>query len=355
MLDVRRFLTICVAGAAVAALASCGGGSSPKDDPSTSGSQSRTPATTSPEPTPPPAPPAPPPAPTLNPLTGIEGVPSGPVIAAKIDDTANARPQIGIDVADVVYIEQAEGGLTRLIAVYASQKPEIGPVRSVRASDPELLAQYGPIAIVASGGAGHALEAVASSSLVDAQYGAVPDAYYRSSSRYAPYNVIANLTTLSGLVQAGGPHDVGFQWGAGDPRVAAAPGANRLDTAVGTTPVAFDWDPGVARYVRVIDGARQSAASGAPVATPNVIVQFCAVAPDYDDVDVNGSPSSYTQTVGGGRAVLFRDGRYIEGSWSRPSLDAPTTYADSAGQALLLSPGGVWVVLANTDAPLSVS
>lgn len=312
-------------------------------------------ATTSPEPTTAPPTPAPPPAPAVNPLTGIDGVPSGPVIAAKIDDTANARPQIGIEAADVVYIEQAEGGLTRLIAVYASQKPEIGPVRSVRASDPELLAQYGPIAIVASGGAGHALEAIANSTLVDAQYSAVPDAYYRSSSRYAPYNVIANLDTLSRLVPAGGPKDVGFQWAAGDPRVAAAPVANRLDTAVGSTPVAFDWDPGLARYVRVIAGARQSAASGAPVATPNVIVQFCAVAPDYADVDVNGSPSSYTQTVGGGRAVLFRDGHFIDGSWSRPALDSPTTYADAAGQPLLLSPGGVWVVLANSDAPLSAS
>lgn len=356
MFDARRFAALCVTAVMVAALASCGGGSSPKAKPSPSASVSGTPASTpAAATTAPTTAPAPPPAPAVNPFTGLEGIPAGPVIAAKVDDTANARPQIGIEAADVVYIEQAEGGLTRLIAVYASQKPEIGPVRSVRASDPELLAQYGPIAIVASGGAGHALEAVANSSLVDAQYGTVPAAYYRSSSRYAPYNVITNLTTLSGLVQAGGPKGVGFQWAAADPRVGAAPLATRMDTAVGSTPVAFEWDPALSRYVRVIAGARQSAASGAPVATPNVIVQFCAVAADYDDVDVNGSPSSYTQTVGGGRAVLLRDGHAVEGSWSRASLDAPTTYADAAGQPLLLSPGGVWVVLANSDAALSVS
>ena len=160
---------------------------------------------------------------------------------------------------------------------------------------------------------------------------------------------------LSGLVQAGGAKDIGMVWGPADARVAAAPGAGRLDTAVGTTPVAFEWDPATARYVRVINGARQSAASGAPVATPNVIVQFCAVAPDYNDVDVNGSPSSYTQTVGSGRAVLFRDGRYVEGTWTRASLDAPTLFVDPAGQPLPMAPGGAWVVLAGSDAPLSVS
>ncbi|MCU1689232.1 MAG: hypothetical protein JWN20_1160 [Jatrophihabitantaceae bacterium] len=359
MLDVRRLATICVAGVAVAALASCGGGSSPKDDPSTSPSSSAPPpATSAAETTAAPAPtpaPAPPPAPAINPLTGVEGVPPGPVIAAKIDDTANARPQIGIEAADVVYVEQAEGGLTRLVGVYSSQKPEIGPVRSVRASDPELLAQYGPIAIVASGGAGHALEAVANSTLVNAQYSAVPDAYYRSTARSAPYNVITNLTTLSGIVQAGGAKDIGFRWAASDPRLAASPPAARVDTAVGSTHVAFIYDAGSNRFVREIDGRLQNAASGAPVATPNVLIQFCAVAADYEDVDVNGSPSSYTQTVGSGRALLLRDGHYIEGTWSRASLDAATTYSDAAGQPLLLAPGGVWVVLAGTDAPLSVS
>ena len=71
-------------------------------------------------------------------------------MAVKIDDTGNGRPQRGVDLADIVYIEQAEGGLSRLIAVFATNKPVVEPVRSVRASDPELLSQYGPITLVAS-------------------------------------------------------------------------------------------------------------------------------------------------------------------------------------------------------------
>lgn len=82
-----------------------------------------------------------------NSLTGIEGV-DGPVLVVKIDDTTFAHPQVGLKSADVVYIEQVEGGLTRLAAVFSSNIPAlIGPVRSARISDIELLAQYGKSAL----------------------------------------------------------------------------------------------------------------------------------------------------------------------------------------------------------------
>ncbi len=77
---------------------------------------SSTPSTATPTSTPTSAP-----AP-VNPLTGLGAPPTGPVIGVKIDDTANGRPQVGLDKADIVYVEQAEGGLTRLLAVFATNK-----------------------------------------------------------------------------------------------------------------------------------------------------------------------------------------------------------------------------------------
>ena len=63
-------------------------------------------------------------------LSGKEG-PDGPILVVKIDDTNEAHPQIGIDMADVVYIEQVEGGLIRLAAVFSTEVPaKIGPIRS---------------------------------------------------------------------------------------------------------------------------------------------------------------------------------------------------------------------------------
>ena len=74
-----------------------------------------------------------------NPLTGGK-VTANPVVAVKIDNTSAGRPQYGISQADVVYIEQVEGGLTRMMAVFHTHLPtEVGPVRSVRTTDVELL------------------------------------------------------------------------------------------------------------------------------------------------------------------------------------------------------------------------
>jgi hypothetical protein len=84
-------------------------------------------------------------------LTGLVGS-NGPLLAVKIDDTKEAHPQIGISEADNVYVEQVESGLTRLLALYSSNYPdEIGPVRSARISDIDLLAQYGRVAFAYSG------------------------------------------------------------------------------------------------------------------------------------------------------------------------------------------------------------
>ena len=84
-------------------------------------------------------------------LNGLPGV-NEQILVVKIDDTRAAHPQIGLEYADVVYVEQVEGGLTRLAAVYSSQLPPlIGPVRSARISDIELLAQYGRVGFAYSG------------------------------------------------------------------------------------------------------------------------------------------------------------------------------------------------------------
>jgi hypothetical protein len=81
-------------------------------------------------------------------------------------------------------------------------------------------------------------------------------------------------------------------------------------------------------------------------------VQLCRVATDYTDVDVAGNPSQYTHSVGSGRVVLFRNGKRIEGKWSRPNEASPTKYTDLAGRPLLLAPGGAYVVLATNGAPV---
>lgn len=340
---VVRVITAVAVGALTAtAIGGCSSDSKPKPSPSAST------ATTTAVPTTPPTTAAP----VINPLTGVGVSPNGPVIAVKIDDTAAGRPSLGLDKADVIYVEEAEGGLSRMVAVFASAKPKVRAVRSVRSSDSELLSQYGRIIVVASGGGGNSLHDLDRSILHGVIFDRAQVGFSRDRSRPAPYNVVSDLAKVSAAVKADGVRKVGFIWAVDDPRLTAAKSAPTVSTRVGSTAIGFVWDPKLARYVRTDRGQRVVAANGAPVAKPNVLVQFCQVNPDRSDVDVRGNPSAFTKSVGSGRVVLFRNGKRIEGKWSRRSIGAPTVFTDVAGKPLLFAPGGTFVALVRRGAPV---
>ncbi|MGX7679985.1 DUF3048 domain-containing protein [Jatrophihabitans sp. DSM 45814] len=308
-------------------------------------------ATSSPAPTPKPKPKPKPPA-AVNYLTGVGAPSSSPVVAVKIDDTESGRPSVGLEQADIVYIEQAEGGLTRLLAVFGTHKPTVEPVRSTRASDPELLSQYGKITLVASGGGGQSLPTLDRSVV----HGVINDrggpGFSRDGSRPAPYNLASNLAQVAAAAKTAPAKNVGFTWGLVDPRLLRAPSGIAVNTVVGGTPVTFQWVPASKRYVRTINGSPLLLANGTPASTTNVLVQFCTVETDPSDVDVAGNPSQFTHSVGSGRVVLFRNGKRLEGKWSRPTEASPTTFTDAAGKPLLFAPGGAYVVLATNGAPV---
>lgn len=296
---------------------------------------------------------APPTAGDVNPLNGLPGTAPAEVIAVKIDDTAPARPQIGIGSADIVYVEQVEGGLTRLMAVFGSAMPgEVGPVRSVRASDTQILAQYGPVGLAFSGGSAPQLAIVAGSNVVNGSADINPQFFHRAGGRPAPYNLLLDLPALAAALPAAGGHSIGLLWGTYLP-LAAAPSGVQLTVPIGTTGLDFRLDPNTGRYVRFINGAPQFDANGPVISTANVIVMFCQVGPDGVGADVNGSPTIGTSTVGTGPVVVFRDGHRIDGVWSRASPESGTTLTDAAGQPIRLAPGGAWVALAANGAPLA--
>lgn len=103
-----------------------------------------------------------------SPFTGLPGRTGGPVLAVKIDNVGAARPHTGLGRADLVYVEQVESGLTRLLAVFSSQLPDrVGPVRSARESDLELLRQFGSPALAFSGAQSRLLPVVAAAPVYD--------------------------------------------------------------------------------------------------------------------------------------------------------------------------------------------
>ncbi|MGI8759944.1 MAG: DUF3048 domain-containing protein [Jatrophihabitantaceae bacterium] len=289
--------------------------------------------------------------PAVNPLTG--GTPSdNPVVAVKIEDTAAGRPQLGIDKADIVYIEQVEGGLTRLLAIYDSVLPTVEPVRSTRANDPELAMQFGPIIYVASGGSRAELAPLDRSDLRSDINDRLGPGFVRDGDRAMPNDLRADLAVIAAKLKGPRAKSIGLAWSTKIVNPSTRTGGT-VRTRIGATPVAFDWSAALHRYVRLIDGAIQRTADNKTISTPNVVVQFCRSTVYPQDRDVLGNPAQYTHTIGSGKVVVFRDGRRVDGTWTRSGLTDGTHLLDVHHRPIALAPGGVWFVLVATGTPLN--
>ncbi len=341
----------------VSLLAACSGGS--KKPVSTGSSLPSSSASTSTKPTAT-ATPKPKPKP-VNPLTGIAPPSSEPVVAVKIDDTAPGRRQVGIDKADIVYIEAAEGGLTRLAAIYDTYRPTaVGYVRSTRPSDPDLLLQFGKITEAYSGGAHDSLPLVYKSGIKSWSNDAGSPFYSRVNRSESSYiNLVLNVAKVSKATKTPAAKTIGWTFSPSLAGLPSSTGTRIRTTVTGSygvgsgTPVEFRYSSTLKKYIRYIDGQEQFAADGKPVATTNVIVQSCRVVSHPADTDVNGNPSQFTYTIGKGTVSVFRGGRRIDGTWARGGTTGGTILHTTSGARLALAPGNTWVVLIRSGVPVS--
>jgi hypothetical protein len=305
--------------------------------------------TTKPTPT---AKPTPKPKPTphrptrlYDPFTGEPVKQLGRVLAVKIDNIVTARPQTGLQSADLIYVIPVEGGLTRFMAVYSSHiPPVIGPVRSARQSDLDLLRQFGRPAFAWSGATPHLVPFVERAPVVDL-YALKVGGYYRISSRVAPENLYANpRTLLREAPHASKARDIGFRFG-------ALPSGGRVIRSMTVRyPAAtytFRWSAKAKRWLVWMDGAPGRAAEGGQLGGSTVIIQYTRIATSRFE-EYGGRPP-YATSVGSGRAVILRNGRAFTVHWSRPNFDGGTTFTQPDGKRMLFAPGQVWVVLAPND------
>ena len=278
-------------------------------------------------------------------LTG-EDVPDGRVLAIKVDNTASAHPQAGLTEADVVYVEEVEGGVTRLLTVFQSELPgEVGPIRSARTSDIVILGRYDAPGFAFSGGNSGVVAELQAADLALVSFDTAREGYARSPARPAPYNVMGNPGQLLGRVpDAGVAVDVGFRFGAVPAGGRPAAGGTY---SWGSATIDFEWSGAEGRWLQSMDGSPSQAAEGGRLGADTVVFQAVTVVPSQY-VDVNGSRSPEVRPVGDGSVVVLRDGQAIEGRWSRPGLEDPTTFTTTSGEELRFDTGQTWVVY--TDA-----
>ncbi|HEY9373019.1 DUF3048 domain-containing protein [Streptomyces sp.] len=297
--------------------------------------------TPAPSRTPPPSVPA---SPIVrSPFTGLPAAPAR-VLAVKIDNVQAARPATGLGTADLVYVEQVEGGVTRLLAVYSAHLPDrVGPVRSARESDIALLRPFGRPVLAYSGAQSALNPLLRAASLYPVTESSAPAAFVRDGGRPAPHNLyLRPERAFAAAPEATRARDIGFRFGS----------APKDGTPVNATTVsfpaaryAFTWSAPDNAWRVAMDGRAARSTDTGPLTPETVVIQYVNVR-SSGFRDRFGSVSPYTETVGSGRAVVLRDGRSHEARWNRPTADSGTAFTTPAGTPLNFARGQVWVVLA---------
>ena len=290
-------------------------------------------------------------APPPFPLTGLPSDPARlgrQALVVKIENHPAARPQSGLDAADVVYEEQVEGGLTRFIAVFQSRDADVvGPVRSVRPSDGEIVWPLKPLFAYA-GGTARIVPILHKAPVVDVGVDAAPDAYYRRAGRQMPHNLYSSTQALYRAAKTPGAGPVPL-FTYSDPKLAAVPAgsspASHLTVAVGDQLTNYDWDATAHTWKRSHDAAPHTVDSGAQIAPTNVIVQFVQYKASVGDTDAAKSQVFTINAVGQGDAWVLSQGRIVKGHWSKPAPESVTAFTDAAGIPMSVAPGSTWVEL----------
>jgi Protein of unknown function (DUF3048) N-terminal domain/Protein of unknown function (DUF3048) C-terminal domain len=283
-----------------------------------------------------------------------------------IDNYApDARPQTGLNRASLVFETLAEGGITRLMAVYLERDaPTIGPVRSARIYFNAWASGLHAVYAHAGGNSDALYQLLKLPNVVNLDdldlqpaYGPVGVPFSRSWYRAAPHNLYTNSAALRGYAQEA-KNAVSGVFPASLPHRAPDPFWHRAATAsidVGFSSydynVHWTYDRATNRYQRAVGGVMQADPLSRRVEAPsNVVVLFTPVTPDHDVFTPAGVD---VHTTGAGMALYFRDGHVVQGTWHEKNIGAPLELLDASGKPEAFNPGQTWIEVLAPGSPVT--
>jgi Protein of unknown function (DUF3048) N-terminal domain/Protein of unknown function (DUF3048) C-terminal domain len=292
--------------------------------------------------------------PVTYPLTGMavtnKTQQASPAVVIKIDNVAQARPQTGLDYADVVYDAEVEGGLSRLAAVFQSAYPaSVGPVRSGRLTDEGVADDLNHPVLAFSGTNGiflPQLQAQPVTLITDTNH---PEQFVRVGTN-VPHNLFSNVADLAALSASHtAPKPLFTYVPAGQSFTGAgvAPAAG-VSFAFPAAAVQWAWDGATGKWLRTQDGGPDVLTDGHQISATNVVIYFVPYITSGLATGEGVAPAPIPEGIltGTGNVWVFSSGHIVKGTWHRPDLTTPATYTDSTGQAIALTPGNTWVELA---------
>lgn len=282
-----------------------------------------------------------------SPLNGIdvgdEALLARRAIAVKIDNHPNARPQSGIQSAELIYELLVEGGLTRFIAIFHSTDSDyVGPIRSGRPTDPTLVRPLdapfqfsGAQGWVQSGFAAAGVKLIGEGSTT-----------FRIGSRRAPHNLYGDTMLMRELSDAreypDDPPQQMFEFG--EPEAGARATEIGLDWSDHPV-VRWEWND--SEYLRFNGDTphnwRPREGDEEQISTDTLLVLTAERYTASPSAGAGGSSVPAMRTTGTGQALLFHDGMMVEGTWERGAIEEPFSLLLPDLTAMVLPPGRLWV------------
>ena len=281
-------------------------------------------------------------------FTGLAGE-NKQILVVKIDDTNAAHPQIGIEDADLVYVEQVEGGLTRLAAIYTSKLPPlIGPIRSARISDIELLAQFGRVGFAYSGAQSKMRPVIAEANLENLSAERNPPSIYgKDPNRIGPVDMILKPDLL--LERANANPKIRIETATASVFAFGDAPKGETNTAIAkikwpSAKYELRWDSAIEKWLIYFNEKPNMAANGEHLYADTAIIQIVSITPSIYG-DKFGEITPFSKTTGSGKAVMLRDGFSYQISWQRNLETDVTTWKSEDGGVANFKPGRTWIFL----------
>ncbi len=276
-----------------------------------------------------------------------------PLLVTTVENSANARPQSGLDAADVVIEKLVEGGLTRFMVLLHSELPDlVGPVRSARPVDAQILSGLGTSGFAYSGARNQVQRLLAAAPTVNVVEGV--DGFVRDRIRRAPHNLYLDPEVVLGVVTALGAAPIeGLGWefseevpdgGLSCPVDAEGcedPGASIVITMSPTFRTGWTYDESAGVYRRDQNGRPFPVTGDGEIGAANVVVLATRhYVEKYPETDATST---------GAPAIVLRDGRRYEARWDKPTDSDLLRILTPEGQPFPLRPGATWLHLPSAD------
>jgi hypothetical protein len=300
----------------------------------------------------------------LNPLTGLP--PADPAllnrkpVMIKVSNYPQiGRPHAGLSFADIVFDYYIGSGTNRFLAVfYGNDSPQVGPVRSGRFVDAQLVTMYSGILGYGSADEDTEEELVSRLGNYAINNLEAPCPAFCGGATHDAIGVFARSDAISDFVDAQG-------WNNGTPDLAGMVfsndpplGGRIADKAL----ILFNYynrgewrfDPDSGKYLRWIEtfpDVESNAfemiplvdrVTGQQLAFSNIVIiraEYTELAPTRHQIDIWGNDKGLP-------AYFFRDGQMVEGSWRTFNDTDPMQFFDKNGDPFPLKPGNTWIVIA---------